>query len=165
MKLHEKLQLFEEAIEATVDEFGLYPEFVEKDYWICHILQNLSRLDKESLCVWKGGTSLAKAYHLINRFSSDVDIAILTEHLSPNQLKKLVAKIGHESTVGLVELDNSGTIKNNKFRKTYHSYDSVIKNKNRNLDFFSVPTLLLKSIPTEIHILLTDGKFHRSSRI
>jgi hypothetical protein len=32
MKLHENRQLFEQAIEATVDEFGIYPEFVEKDY-------------------------------------------------------------------------------------------------------------------------------------
>lgn len=55
MKLHENRQLFEQAIDATVDEFGIYPEFVEKDYWICHILQNLSRMEKEALCVWKGG--------------------------------------------------------------------------------------------------------------
>lgn len=55
MRLHENSELFTQAIEATVDEFGIYPEFVEKDYWICHILQNLSRLGKADLCVWKGG--------------------------------------------------------------------------------------------------------------
>ncbi len=142
MKLHEDRQLFEQAIDATVAEFDIYPEFVEKDYWICQILQNLSRMDKEALCVWKGGTSIAKAYHLINRFSSDVDIAILTEQLSQNQQKKFVAKIGHESTKGLVEQVNADSIKNNRFRKTYHSYDSVIKNSNQNLDFLGTHVIV-----------------------
>lgn len=142
MKLHENRQLFEQAIDATVDEFGIYPEFVEKDYWICHILQNLSRMEKEALCVWKGGTSIAKAYGLINRFSSDVDIALLSERLSQNQQKKLVAKIGHESTLGLMENENAGTIKNNRFRKTYHSYESVIKNSNGHLDFLGTHVIV-----------------------
>lgn len=142
MKLHENRQLFEQAIDATVDEFGIYPEFVEKDYWICHILQNLSRMEKETLCVWKGGTSIAKAYGLINRFSSDVDIALLSEQLSQNQQKKLVAKIGHESTLGLMENENAGTIKNNRFRKTYHSYESVIKNSNGHLDFLGTHVIV-----------------------
>lgn len=142
MKLHENRQLFEQAIDATVDEFGIYPEFVEKDYWICHILQNLSRMDKDALCVWKGGTSIAKAYGLVNRFSSDVDIALLSEQLSQNQQKKLVAKIGHESTLGLMENENAGTIKNNRFRKTYHSYESVIKNSNGHLNFLGTHVIV-----------------------
>lgn len=135
MRLHENPELFEETIDLAVNELGIPPEFVEKDYWICHILQNLSRLGKEHLCVWKGGTSIAKAYKLVNRFSSDVDIAILTDLLSQNQQKKLVTQIGHASTVGLTETEDAGTIKNNKFRKTYHSYNSVIKQKDPKLDF------------------------------
>lgn len=117
MRLHEKPKLFAQAIEATVDELGVYPEFVEKDYWISHILQNLSRLDKADLCVWKGGTSLAKAYRLVNRFSSDVDFAILTDLLSQNQQKKLVAKIGHDSTVGLNEVDKPDTVKKQQIQE------------------------------------------------
>lgn len=142
MKLHENKVLFTQAIEATVNELGIYPEFVEKDYWICHILQNLSRLDKANLCVWKGGTSLAKAYRLINRFSSDVDFAILTDILSQNQQKKLVAKIGHESTAGLTELYKQDTVKNNRFRKTYHSYDSVLNRTNTNLEFLGTHVIV-----------------------
>lgn len=135
MNLHENKKDFANAIELTANEFGIPPEFVEKDYWICHILQNLSRLDKEVMCVWKGGTSLAKAYNLINRFSSDVDFAILTDLLSQNQQKKLVAKIGHYSTIGLTEINDISTRKNNRFRKTYHSYESVIREHDPKLDF------------------------------
>lgn len=135
MKLHENPKLFEETINLTVNGLGIPPEFVEKDYWICHILQNLSRHKKEHLCVWKGGTSIAKAYKLVNRFSSDVDIAVLTDLLSQNQQKKLVAQIGHASTVRLTETEDAGTIKNNRFRKTYHSYNSVIRQRDPKLDF------------------------------
>lgn len=43
MKLHDNKQSFREAIELTAQDLEIYPEFVEKDYWICQILQNLSR--------------------------------------------------------------------------------------------------------------------------
>lgn len=120
MKLHENKRSFREAIELTAQDLEIYPEFVEKDYWICRILQNLSRNPAAEKTVWKGGTSLSKAYGLIARFSSDVDFAILGEGLSQNQQKKLVARIGHESTTGMEEVEKPDTVKNNRFRKTYH---------------------------------------------
>ncbi len=131
MKLHEDMRSFQDAIELTAQELEIFPEFVEKDYWICQILQNLSRHPAAERTVWKGGTSLSKAYRLITRFSSDVDFAILGEGLSQNQQKKLVARIGHESTVGMEELEMADTVKNNRFRKTYHTYRSVLKRVGR----------------------------------
>lgn len=130
MSLHENKQPFREAIELTAQELEIYPEFIEKDYWICRILRNLSLHPAAENTVWKGGTSLSKAYGLIARFSSDVDFAILGEGLSQNQLKKLVAKIGHESTAGMEELAMADTVKNNRFRKTYHAYKSVLDGAN-----------------------------------
>lgn len=79
---------------------------------------------------------MSKAYGLISRFSSDVDFAILTDGLSQNQLKKLVARIGHDSTIGLEENNVVGsTIKNNRYRKTYHSYRSVLVNPDPSFSF------------------------------
>lgn len=135
MKLHENKELLRQAIIETSADLNIPRVFIEKDYWICQILQRLSRHDKSELTVWKGGTSLAKAYRLINRFSSDVDIAILSEQLSQNQQKKLVARIGHDSTIDLSELDNGNSIKNNRFRKTYHEYDTVLPAAKKSLDF------------------------------
>ena len=37
MKLHKNREFFSNAIQATSQEFGMAPEFVEKDYWICQI--------------------------------------------------------------------------------------------------------------------------------
>lgn len=136
MTLHDNPQLFADVIKTSAQLLNMPQEFVEKDYWICQILQRLSRHDKAQYAVWKGGTSLAKAYGLIDRFSSDVDIAVLTETMSQNQQKKFVARIGHDTTVDLVETDmGNETIKNNRFRKTYHSYKSVISDVNNALSF------------------------------
>lgn len=87
MKLHTDKEMFSNAIQATSQMLGMAPEFVEKDYWICQILQQLSRHPQRERIVWKGGTSLSKAYGLIKQFSSDVDFAVLLEGLSQNQQK------------------------------------------------------------------------------
>ena len=108
MKLHENRQLFADAVRVTSETMGIAPEFVEKDYWICQILQNLSRHQDSGSIVWKGGTSLSKAYSLIQRFSSDVDFAVVAEGLSQNQLKKLVTRIGKETTADLTEIEVEG---------------------------------------------------------
>ena len=53
-----------------------------------------------------------------------------------NQQKKLVTRIGRDTTVDLEELDMpEKTIKNNRFRKTYHGYKSVLAKKKDALDF------------------------------
>lgn len=136
MKLHYNQDDFINAIQLTSEELGMAPEFVEKDYWICQILQNLSRHELYGRIVWKGGTSLSKAYKLIKRFSSDVDFAVLLEGLSQNQQKKLVAKIGRDTTIDLEDLDvPEQTVKNNRFRKTFHGYKTVLKKKRESLSF------------------------------
>lgn len=83
MKLHTDKQLFSEAIRITAYEMGIAEEFVEKDYWICLILQNLSRHCHADQMVWKGGTSLSKAYGIIKRFSRTWTLLSLQKDLAP----------------------------------------------------------------------------------
>ena len=131
MKLHENRRLFADAVRVTAQTLSIEPEFVEKDYWICRILQRLARHQNSGSIVWKGGTSLSKAYKLIQRFSSDVDFAVIGENLSQNQLKKLVTRIGKDTTIDLTEIESEGqTLKSNRYRKTYHQYDSIIAEPN-----------------------------------
>ncbi len=52
---------------------------VEKDYWITHTLWSLQ---ESGLTVhFKGGSSLSKGYNLIERFSEDLDVKIVSERL------------------------------------------------------------------------------------
>ena len=52
----------------------LAPSLVEKDYWITHVLWALQNAGLE--VSFKGGTSLAKAFGIIKRFSEDLDLRI-----------------------------------------------------------------------------------------
>ena len=50
---------------------------VEKDFWVCWTLRELFSLPKASgWMTFKGGTSLSKAWGLIDRFSEDIDIVV-----------------------------------------------------------------------------------------
>lgn len=136
MKLHENKQLFADAVRATAEAMGIAPEFVEKDYWICQILQRLSRHPDADRIIWKGGTSLSKAYSLVKRFSSDVDFAVVSGELSPSQLKQLITRISKDTTTDLTEKEvEGGTKKIGRYRKTYHEYDSVIAQHNARYNF------------------------------
>lgn len=56
-------------------------EAVEKDWWVTQVLRVLFSSKYKDNIVFKGGTSLSKGWHLIERFSEDVDIAINREFL------------------------------------------------------------------------------------
>lgn len=56
---------------------GLFDSSVEKDFWICWILEKLFGLPElREVLTFKGGTSLSKGWKLIERFSEDIDIVI-----------------------------------------------------------------------------------------
>jgi hypothetical protein len=58
-------------------EVSLPPAVIEKDFWVCWILQILNEIPElKGNITFKGGTSLSKAFGLIDRFSEDIDIAI-----------------------------------------------------------------------------------------
>ena len=60
----------------------LPPELIEKDFWVCWTLQRLFNLPEVGPhLTFKGGTSLSKVYHLIDRFSEDIDITISRDFL------------------------------------------------------------------------------------
>ena len=54
---------------------------VEKDWWVVQVLKALFSLQYSQHLSFKGGTSLSKCWHLIDRFSEDVDIAVDHEFL------------------------------------------------------------------------------------
>ena len=49
---------------------------LEKDIWVCWVLQALFSMPDAHPMAFKGGTSLSKVYGIINRFSEDVDITL-----------------------------------------------------------------------------------------
>lgn len=67
-----KRQILNQANEAT----GLPVHAIEKDWWVTLALQAIFSSKWKDNLVFKGGTSLSKAWGLIQRFSEDIDLAI-----------------------------------------------------------------------------------------
>jgi len=72
------------------------PDFaVEKDWWVVQTSKVIFEMGIAEHLVFKGGTSLSKAWKLIDRFSEDVDMAVdrrffrYSGKLSKKQLTKL----------------------------------------------------------------------------
>lgn len=58
------------------EETGMASFAVEKDWWVVQTLAIIFEMKVSEYLVFKGGTSLSKAWNLIDRFSEDVDLAI-----------------------------------------------------------------------------------------
>lgn len=67
----------EELFLVTAREVNLPEAMVEKDFWVCWTLDYLFQESpwREHLA-FKGGTSLSKCFHLIERFSEDIDLIL-----------------------------------------------------------------------------------------
>jgi len=63
-------------IEQVVNKMGVPAVAVEKDWWVTMSLGALFSCQCAGHIVFKGGTSLSKAWKVIERFSEDIDIAI-----------------------------------------------------------------------------------------
>ncbi len=73
-----------EVFQAVALSMGLRPDIIEKDFWVCFMLNHLFHECKyKDAFVFKGGTSLSKVYHVIERFSEDIDIILDWRKLIP----------------------------------------------------------------------------------
>ena len=68
---------------AAAGRLDTLPSYVEKDFWVCFVLDALyNRLpERHPKLIFKGGTSLSKAFGLIERFSEDIDLVVHREGL------------------------------------------------------------------------------------
>lgn len=125
MILHKNQEALDQAIRATASDLSLPITYVEKDYWVTRALKELALSDVSEGIVFKGGTSLSKAYGIISRFSEDIDIAVLTEGLSDNQAKRKVKKASKVISDIFDEVDSPDTSKNSHFRKVRFAYPRI----------------------------------------
>ena len=72
-----------DVFEASADRLDTLASHVEKDFWGCLVLDALYNRFPEGhpRLLFKGGTTLSKAYGLIRRFSEDIDLAVHREGL------------------------------------------------------------------------------------
>jgi len=88
----------QELFALAARRVGITEQSVEKDFWVCWTLDALfhGRREDAPRLLFKGGTSLSKAFGAISRFSEDIDITVfrqdLGEPVSIEDLEQLSGK-------------------------------------------------------------------------
>lgn len=128
---------------------------LEKDIWVCWALEHLFKMPNRLPMAFKGGTSLSKAFQVIERFSEDVDITIdyqafncgdpFADGVSKTKLKNISLQIKamvtqhlkdilvpyYESIIAEQFNENAPTVELDNDGETVHlRYPSVIEQKN-----------------------------------
>lgn len=101
-----------EIFTETAAQMGVQPIIVEKDFWVCWTLKRVFSLKNvQAGLIFKGGTSLSKAYGAIHRFSEDIDLSLdrhdlgfvgdrdpASEDISSNNRKRLLSELTETCT-------------------------------------------------------------------
>ena len=95
MKLTDDKNNFQELITLTARWRNIPEDTVKRDFYIIMMLQRLEQSEYAKNCVFKGGTSLSKAYPgSIERFSEDIDLTFISdEELTNKQYSRILKNI------------------------------------------------------------------------
>jgi hypothetical protein len=114
---------WKEIIETVARELGRTELMVEKDTIQSMFLLELSKV--ELPFVFKGGTSLSKAYNLIDRFSEDIDLSMDRKPTESERKRSKEIIVSIAETLGMT-LANSDKIKSRHDYNMYvFNYDSL----------------------------------------
>lgn len=114
---------WKEIIETVAREQGRSEQMVEKDTIQSMFLFELAR--SELSFVFKGGTSLSKAYDLIDRFSEDIDLSMNRRPTQSERVKSKEIIISIAESLGMT-LSNPDEIKSRyDYNKYVFQYDSM----------------------------------------
>ena len=80
-----------EALLVAAERSGRPLHLLEKDVWVVWALRHLFAGPHAQHLVFKGGTSLSKAYGVIRRFSEDVDLTYDIRAIAPDLIEKAEA--------------------------------------------------------------------------
>jgi hypothetical protein len=85
------------VIQDVALELGINPAFVEKDWYVVQLLKIINGIDLlGTKSIFTGGTALAKAHRLLERFSEDIDFRLLdpiVESLSRSERRKRLSRL------------------------------------------------------------------------
>lgn len=117
---------------------GLNLSSIEKDYYICLILKEISNLQyNENIPVYfKGGTSLYKRFEIPTRFSEDIDLTLDTNNLSRSKSKSLLNKVTKEYKS--IDRTSNENLKKEEFTyksavQSIYDYDQIYSGLSNNI--------------------------------
>ena len=126
MNLHLNKELFRDFIDNLNTKTGIDSDIIEKDYYVCTILKELSKNQDELQAYFKGGTAVYKILDTMNRFSEDIDLTVKvipeqSNTKNKNRLKE--SALGYE--VKGLELSKDECIDNKGSVTGIYRYNSI----------------------------------------
>ena len=147
--LRDNRELFEDLLLRTSEAFEIDSAIIEKDYYVSLLLAQIQRWVREIL--FKGGTSLSKCYHLIDRFSEDIDLSIFEDE-KPTESQRRNLKHGIIEAVKDLgfQLDNEVDIRSRReFNRYIITYPSVFESSVINQKLIVETAVFMGIYPTE----------------
>lgn len=153
---------WKEIIETVARELGRSEQMVEKDTIQSMFLYELAK--SELPFVFKGGTSLSKAYNLIDRFSEDIDLSMNRRPTQSERVKSKELVISIAEDLGLM-LTNPEDIKSRyDYNKYIFKYDSMFAETP--LEIIIETSFYQAVYPVENHVVGSFvGKFCKDNNI
>lgn len=122
MNWYKNNSVWKDIIDSVAKEIKRNPLMIEKDTIQSMFLFELSKSDLPF--VFKGGTSLSKAYNLIDRFSEDIDLSMSRKitDAEKRKAKELIIQVAND--LGLVLKNSSDVLSRRDYNKYVFEYDS-----------------------------------------
>ena len=118
--------LLEELILNINNRTGIRNDILEKDYYVCLVLKDLSKKQDKLQAYFKGGTAIYKILDHMNRFSEDIDLTVKVNDNDSNNSNRMRLK---NSAIGYkiqgLELDKEETIDKKGSITSFYKYDSL----------------------------------------
>ena len=119
-------KLLEELILNINNRTGIRNDILEKDYYVCLILKDLSTKQDKLQTYFKGGTAIYKILGHMNRFSEDIDLTVkVNENQSNNSNRTRLKNSALGYKIPGLELNKDETIDKKGSITSFYKYESL----------------------------------------
>ena len=119
-------ELLEELILNINNRTGIRNDILEKDYYVCLVLKDLSSKQEKLQAYFKGGTAVYKVLDHMNRFSEDIDLTVkINENESNNSNKTRLKNSALGYKIEGLELVSDETIDKKGSITSFYKYNSI----------------------------------------
>lgn len=132
MLFHLKEQEFKKFIGDMSKRTNISADIIEKDYYVCTVLKELSKKQDYLKAYFKGGTAVYKILDTMNRFSEDIDLTVkvVSEQSNTQNRKRLkLSALGYDiEGLKLAKdecIDNKGSVTSVYKYKTVFDADDI----------------------------------------
>lgn len=147
MLLHQNRELFNTLMVKTANHLDIDVSYIEKDYLLTQFLYELTKLNPK--IIFKGGTSLSKCYHVIQRFSEDIDLNIeYDQKANEGQRWRLKKDILSVIETLQLELTNADHVRSRRDFNCYAiAYPSIYPNEFLKAQIYVETAVFLPAFP------------------